>query len=196
MKGVTFLGWGIHMASEAAKSPIRTRMVSELKEFAVISTYLFICLGALAYLKAAILAAHGIEFAPFGFAAAKAVICAKFMLVIRAFRVGERYKTLPLIWPTLHKSFAFLVLLLILNAIEEVIVGGIHHRSIGDSLSDFSGGTIEQLIAMSFVGFLILLPYFAFRTPGDVVGEHNLIQIFLFPRRSYGNPRRLMAVSR
>ena len=104
-------------------------------------------LAALVYLKAAILHAHDIPFATFGFAAAKALICAKFMLVGRALHLGERFNALPLIWPTLYKSFVFLVLLLILNALEEVIVGLIHHRAAMDSLAEFGGGTLDQLIA-------------------------------------------------
>jgi len=80
------------------------RVTAEVKEFSIVAVYLFVCFSALSYLKASILEAHGIEFAPFGFAAAKALICAKFVLLGRAFRVGERFKSLPLIWPTLYKS--------------------------------------------------------------------------------------------
>jgi hypothetical protein len=41
-----------------------------------------------------------IEFAPFGFAAVKALVCAKFVSVGHALHIGERFKSLPLIWPT------------------------------------------------------------------------------------------------
>ena len=116
----------------AAKVPVRERATTELREFVVIALYLYICFSALAYLKAAILQAQGIPFAPFGFAAVKALICAKFVLVGRALHLGERFKALPLIWPTLHRSLMFLVLLIILNALEEIIVGFMHHRSVGE----------------------------------------------------------------
>jgi hypothetical protein len=102
----------------SAKVPISTRVKDELREFAVIAAYLFICFTALAYLKASILKAHGIAFAPFGFAAIKALVCAKFVSVGHVLRVGEGFKSLPLIWPTLYKSLSFLALLLVLNAGE------------------------------------------------------------------------------
>src|ERR1700688_4459530 len=108
------------------KATARERITNELRDFAVISVYLWVCFTALAYLKSAILQAHGIAFAPFGFAAAKALICAKFILVGRALGIGERFKTRPLIWPTLHKSFVFLLLLMLLNVVEEIVVGLIH----------------------------------------------------------------------
>jgi hypothetical protein len=163
-------------------SPVAKRMTDELKEFAIIAAYLFVCFTALAYLKAAILRAHGIEFAPFGLAAAKALICAKFASLGHAFHVGERFKSQPLIWPTLHKSLAFLVLLLALNAVEEVLVGLLRHRTIADSLAEIGGGTLEQLIATSVIGFLILFPFFAFRALGEVMGERNLVRLFFRPR--------------
>ena len=168
----------------AAKVPTRERVVSELTEFAIVAAYLYVFLAALIYLKAAILHAHDIPFATFGFAAAKALICAKFMLIGRALHLGERFNALPLIWPTLYKSLVFLVLLLILNALEEVVVGVMHHRHVTDSLAEFGGGTLDQLIATSVVMLLILVPFFAFRSLGEVVGERNLVRVFFRPRRS------------
>jgi hypothetical protein len=165
-------------SNNPSKVSIRKRATDELKEFAVIAAYLYICFTAILYLKASILKAHGIAFAPFGFAAVKALICAKFVSVGHIFHVGERFKSLPLIWPMLYKSLAFLVLLPVLNAVEEIVVGLLHHRAIPDSLAEFGGGTIDQLIATSVVGLLILVPFFAFRTLGEAVGERNLVRVF------------------
>jgi len=154
------------------------RVTAEVKEFSIVAVYLFVCFSALSYLKASILEAHGIEFAPFGFAAAKALICAKFVLLGRAFRVGERFKSLPLIWPTLYKSVAFLVLLLLLNGAEEVMVGLLHHRNVSETVATLGGGTLHQLIATSIIVFLILLPFFAFRAISEAVGAGKLIRMF------------------
>ena len=166
----------------AAKAPVRDRVIGELTEFAILAAYLYVFLAALIYLKAAILHAHDIPFATFRFAAAKALICAKFMQIGRALHLGERFNALPLIWPTLYKSLVFLALLLILNALEEVVVGFMHHRKIMDSLAEFGGGTLDQLIASSVVVLLILIPFFAFRSLGDVVGERNLVRVFFLQR--------------
>jgi hypothetical protein len=58
---------------------MRKRATNELKEFAVVAAYLCLCFTAILYLKASILKAEGIAFAPFGFAVIKALICAKFV---------------------------------------------------------------------------------------------------------------------
>jgi len=161
-----------------SEAHFRERVVHELKEFAVIAAYLLVCFTALACLKAAILKAYGISFAPFAFAAVKALICAKFVSMGQIFHLGERFKSLPLIWPTMYKSLCFLSLLIVLNALEEVFVGFLHGRTIVDSMADFGGGTMDQLVATSFIGFLMLIPFFAFRVLGELVGERNLVQVF------------------
>jgi hypothetical protein len=168
----------------SSQTTLKQKVTDEAKEFSLFAAYLFICFAALAYLKAANLAEHGIAFSPFGFAAVKALICAKFMSIGHAFHLGERFKTRALIWPTLYKASIYLVLLLVLNGAEEIIDGFLHHRSIADSLYAISGGSsLHQLIAASIVGLLILLPFFAFSELGEVVGKHNLMRLFFEPRQ-------------
>jgi hypothetical protein len=164
--------------SRPPKGFIVKRAIDEMKEFIIIAAYLYVCFTAILYLKASILRAHGIEFAPFGFALVKALICAKFVSLGHILGFGERFKSLPLIWPTLYKSLVFLILLLALNALEEVVAGLIRHRAIANSLAEFGGGTLDQLIATSIVGLLILIPFFAFRSLGELVGERNLVRVF------------------
>jgi hypothetical protein len=168
---------------KAARLPIVKRASDELKEFLLVALYLYVCFTALMYFKAAILQAHGVDFAPFGIAAIKALICAKFMSVGHAIHLGERHKKEALIWPTLRRSFAFLALLLVLNVLEELIVGFLHQRAIMDSVAAVGGGTIHQLIAASIVLLLILIPFFAFRSLSEVVGERNLLRLFFEPRQ-------------
>jgi len=163
---------------ELSKVSFGKRVTDEFIEFVIIAAYLYICFTAILYFKATILRAEGIPFAPFGFAAAKALICAKFASVGHALHVGERLRNLPLIWPTLYRSLAFLALLLILNALEEVVVGFMHGRKVVDSLAEMGGGHLDQLFATTVVGFLILVPFFAFRVLGEKVGERNLVRVF------------------
>jgi len=89
---------------------------------------------------------------------------------------------MPLIWPTLYRSLAFFILLLILNALEEIVVGLMHGRKTADSLAGMGGGSLDQLVATSIVGLLILIPFFAFRVLGEAVGERNLVRVFFQPR--------------
>jgi hypothetical protein len=168
----------------ANKTSIRQRAQRELKAFLIVAGYFYVCFTALAYLKAAILQAYGIEFAPFGFAAVKALICAKFMSIGYVFHLGDRYKKEALIWPILHRSLAFLVLLIVLNVLEVVIVGYFHDRPLAASIAEVGGGTLHQLIATAIIMLLILVPFFAFRSLVDVIGGHVLFRLFFEPRRN------------
>ena len=173
------------MEDNVEKASLGKRAAHELKQFLVVAAYLYVCFTALAYLKAAILQAHGIAFAPFGFAAVKALICAKFISLGHAFHLGDRYKKQALIWPILHRSLVFVALLIVLNALEEVIVGHFDHRTVAASISELGGGTLHQAIATAILMLLILVPFFAFRSLSEVVGERVLFRLFFEPRRKF-----------
>jgi len=159
-------------------------IVDEIYSFAILAGYLFVCFSALLYMKFSILEAQGVSFAPWGFAALKAVIVAKFMLVARRLdrHVGEEH--LPLIVPTIYKSLSMLVILVALMVIEEMIVGYIHGRTMWQLLAELGGGTLHQRIATIVVLLLILFPFFAFRALGDRIGHRALARMFFMRQRS------------
>ena len=169
-----------------SKASLREKFIDELKEFVIITVYLYVCFSAILLLKVAILDSHGIVFAHYGVALIKAALCAKFMLMGRMLHIGE-HKNRPLIVPTLHKSLGFLVVLMLLTVLEEVVVGAIHGRTIADSLSEVAGGTFPQVVATSFIMLLILIPYFAFSSLGEVLGDRTLFRLFF--ERNYRYPR-------
>ena len=69
---------------------IAQRAKHELREYALLSLYLFICFGALILYKAAILGEEGISYLPSGLAAIKALILAKFIMLGQMIRLGDR----------------------------------------------------------------------------------------------------------
>lgn len=166
-----------------AKTTLHERATHELKEFVVLVVYLYITLGAVILMKMAVLHTQGIEVAPWGLAIVKALLLAKFILVGRAMKIGERATTRPLIWPTLYRSGAFLVLLVILTIIEEAVVGLFHHQSIAASLSELAGPRLEETVVGILIVLLVLVPYFAFRVLGEEIGEDRLVRMFFVERK-------------
>jgi hypothetical protein len=166
------------------RSIYRERFVVELREFVILATYLFICFTAIAAYKAAVLRAYGVSFAPWVLAAIKALVSAKFLLVGRMFGLGDGLaKKHPLIISTLYRSFTFLVVLIFLTAGEEVILGHLRGETIAESLAGLAGGTLWQVIATSVIVLLILIPWFAFRAIGEVIGDETLVRLFFESRR-------------
>ena len=164
------------------KATLHQRAMRELKELAIIGVYLYITLGSVILMKTAVLHTQGIEFTPWGIAIVKAAVLAKFMLLGDAMKIGERITTRPLIWPTLHKAFAFLVLLIIMTIIEEAVVGLFHHQSIAASLGELVGPRLEETIAGFVIMLLVLIPFFAFRVLGEALGEGRLPRMFFVDR--------------
>jgi hypothetical protein len=172
------------MANSTPDKPARKdRVKAELREFAILATYLFVCFTALAGLKAAILSAKGISFSPWLFALIKALVCAKFLLVGRWFGLGDglaaRY---PLIVSTLYRSLTFLLVLGILTVIEEAVVGHLHRETLRASLGSIGGGTFAQFVATSVILLLVLVPFFAFRALAEITGEKTLVRLYFEPR--------------
>ncbi len=139
--------------------------------------------------KSAVQQGVGITFTIWGIAAIRAAIRAKFMLVGRMLHIEARYRDKPLIWPTFHYVLMSLIVLLILTVAEKLIVGGIHSRTVGNSLNHSVGPIFFQGIAVSLIMFLILVPYSAFTCLGSALGECEVFRLFFLSRTVDANVR-------
>lgn len=165
------------------KRPRGERIKAELQEFAILATYLFVCFSALAGFKAAVLSAQGISFSPWLFALIKALVCAKFLLVGRLIGLGDGLAAkYPLIVSTLYRSMTFLLVLGLLTVIEEAIVGHLDGETLSASLGRIGGGTLAQFVATSVILLLVLVPFFALRALGEIIGEKTLVRLYFEPR--------------
>jgi hypothetical protein len=173
-----------NMANSTSNTlPRGERIKAELRDFAILATYLFVCFSALAGFKAAILSAEGISFAPWLFALIKALVCAKFLLIGRWFGLGDGLAAKhPLIVSTLYRSLTFLLVLGLLTVFEEAVVGHLRGETLVASLDGIGGGTFAQFVATSVILLLVLVPFFAFRALGEIIGEKTLVQLYFEPR--------------
>jgi hypothetical protein len=161
-----------------AKRTLRQRAAHEIKELAIISAYLYVTIGSVILMKAAVLHTEGIGFAPWGIAIVKAVVLGKFVLLGNLAHVGGRNISGPLIWPTLRRALAILVLLIILTIIEEVVVGLFHHQTAAASLGELFGTRLQETLAGYLIMLLVLIPFFAFRVLSEALGEGRLERMF------------------
>ncbi|WP_081160258.1 hypothetical protein [Ensifer aridi] len=153
---------------------IAQRAKRELKEYALLSAYLYVCFGALVLYKMAILGSQGVHFSAFGVPAIKALILGKFILLGHAVKLGERYGRLRLVSVIAYKSVLYLLLLVVLSIVEEAIVGLSNGRTIAVTLAEIGGGKLPELLATSVVMLLILIPYLASREFAVALGEGRL----------------------
>ena len=169
---------------ENIKSSLLERLREEATSFAIIALYLFVCFAIISYLKFSLLEVQGIAFAPWAFALIKALIIAKFMLVARALERRGAVEARPLIIPTITKAFAAFLVVLALLLVEELVVGRIHGRSFSQSWAEMGGVTTHEKIATSLIILLVMVPIFAFRALGDVIGLRTLGRLYFERRRT------------
>jgi hypothetical protein len=161
----------------------------EVKEYAFLSAYLYVCFGAILLYKMAILGSQGVEFLLFGIPAIKALILGKFILLGQAVRLGERSGSSRLISVVAYKAVLYLALLIFMSLIEECVVGLFHSRSVSAVLTDIAG-RLPELIATSAIMLLILIPYLASRELDVALGKGRLWGL-LFDHRDAAQVQRL-----
>lgn len=157
----------------------------DVREYLGISAYLYICFSTLLLYKSAILREHGIDYVPHGMAAGKALLLAKFIVVGHKLRFEVHLGSGTLIHVIIYKSLMFFLLLFGLSAIEQVIIGVAHRRSIVGSLLEISSGKLGEIVASCFLLVLILISYFAFRELDSELGKGKLLQLL----RAQATPR-------
>jgi hypothetical protein len=169
------------------KATLKQKARREFREFLIISFYLWVVLAAMLLYKGIVLsaehAASHITVWEKGFALLNALALGKVVLIARAFHLGEGYDDAPLLYPTLLKSGLFSVVLACFKILEEAAVGYFHHKTFQQSIGDLGGGTLQGILGLTLVLFVVLIPFFGYTELQRVLGEGKL-QSFFFKSRT------------
>lgn len=154
----------------------------EIREYLVISFYLFVVFSLLVVHRSMILAEHHIDYTLHEFALINALALAKVMLVAQDLHFADRFHDPSLIYPTLVKSFVFTVVLACFKIAEDFVIGRIHGRSFQESISNLGGGTWKGTLTLAALVFVMLIPFFGFTELRRVFGTDRLFGVFFRPR--------------
>ena len=166
----------------AKSETLKQKAYQELKEFWVIVFYLWLVFGLLLLYKALILNEEHISYLAHGIALINALVLGKFVLVAKAFHLGETADEAPLIYPTLLKSALFSLVLACCKILEDAAVGLYHGKSFFQSIADLGGGTLKGILTLTLLLFVLLIPFFGFGELQRVLGEGKLRELFLHRR--------------
>lgn len=161
---------------------LKQKAIEQMKEFLLIALYLWLVFSLFIVYKSVILAEHHIPFKYHGLAIINALALGKVMLVAKDLHWGERFNDAPLIYPTLLKSALFTVVLACFKILEDAAVGLYHGKSFADSIADLGGGTLQGILILTLLLFVILIPFVGFGELKRVLGEGKLKQLFFQPR--------------
>jgi uncharacterized protein (DUF1810 family) len=74
----------------------------------------------------------------------------------------------------MFKSAVFAVILLCFHMIEETLLGVLHGKTLSQSIPDTGGGTVQGIVMVGIIMFVVLTPFFAFRELGRAIGTEQL----------------------
>lgn len=172
----------------AVKPTLKKKAVHELREYLLISLYLFVVFSLLVVHKSMILAEHHINYQLHGFALINALALAKVMLLAQDMHLADQFGDAPLIYPTLLKSLVFTVLLTCFKIAEDGIVGRLHGKNLHESLADIGDGSWSAILIISALLFVMLIPFFGFGELRRVFGADRLVGLFFRPRHLWNLP--------
>jgi hypothetical protein len=167
--------------SHTEKSSIAHRLQEELLKYVMVSGYLFISLSLLLLYKSTVTGGEH-EGLPFSLALVKALVMGKFLLIGGALKAGSLAEALPLLHRVAWKSLAFLGVLLIFTALEELIVGWFHNESVTQVLNEtLKHSWLENLVPV-LVMLLILIPLVCISETYRQLGPERFKQLWLARR--------------
>ena len=172
----------------ATKASLKQKAVDEVREYLLISLYLFVVFSLLVIHASMILAEHHINYALHGFALINALALAKVVLAAQKLHLADQFGDAPLIYPTLIKSFAFTVVLACFKIVEDTILGRMHGKSFHASVSNLGGGSWSGMLTLMALVFVMLIPFFGFGELRRAFGAERLVSVFFRPRHLWDVP--------
>jgi hypothetical protein len=93
--------------------------------------------------------------------------------------LGNRFRDKALIYSILYESLIFAVFLFGFHIVKEVVVGAFKGTPISESLPLIGAGSLKRLLCRGGIVFIALIPFFAFREIGRVIGKGELWSLLL-----------------
>ena len=144
-----------------AKSSLKERAAEELRRYLEVSAYLFVCFAVLLFYRNELLSQEGVTTISLGFAAGKALILGKFLLLGESAGIGRRWQA-PSLWIAILRQALFMwALLIVLSVLEEFAVGLLHGHSLAQTLAEHRGHSVLEMLARSVLLLMVLLPMIA-----------------------------------
>jgi len=150
----------------------------EMAEYGINVIYLTLVFAAFTQYRRLVLAAHDIIYTNYWVAVIQALILGKVIMIGAVFRLGQSLEQKPLIYPTLYKAVVFTFLVLVINLIEHAIKGLWTGNGLAGGFAEFLDRGPHELLAGCLVIFVALIPFFAIKELGRVLGEEKIGALF------------------
>jgi hypothetical protein len=169
-------------AGAPEKPSLKSRALDELRQYAVITLYLWLLFAVFSLYRRMILQEHGISVWQQGFAIVNALVFAKVILIAQALQLEAGLRKYPRMFIVLGNAFLFTIVLMAFHVFEEAIKAWIDGKPLATSIADFGGGTLSGFLTMGAIFFVALIPFFGIREVAHAVGGRALWDLFFSGR--------------
>jgi hypothetical protein len=157
----------------------RTRIVHELKNFALATLYLWCVFELFAIYRTMILKEHGVDVWEQTFAIVNALIFPKVIVTAQMFKLGRRFKEVPIIYTALGTALVFAIVILLFQTAEETVRAAVQGLPLAGALAEVGGGTVAGILTALLVFFVSLLSFVTVQEVARVLGGSNVWHLFL-----------------
>jgi hypothetical protein len=163
---------------------IKAKGIAEGRKLLWMFAYLWLLLGLFSVHKSVVLNEPNLIYHQ-GFAFLNAFLLAKVMLTAEMFHIADNFRHKPLIYPIMFKSAVFSAILISFYIIEEMLIGMWHGKPATESIPDIGGGSVNGILAVGAMMFVVLMPFFALKEIGRDIGDDKLHELFFVRRTKY-----------
>lgn len=160
----------------------KKKISHEMIEYGINVIYLTLVFAAFTQYRRLLLAAHDIIYTNYWVAVIQALILGKVIMIGAVLRIGRGLEQKPLIFPTVYKALIFTCLVIVFNIAEHVVKGIWQGHGAVAGLAGFIKRAPHELLAGSLVIFVALIPFFAVKELGRVLGEAKISALFFQAR--------------
>ena len=169
-------------STDKKKGDLKKKIFHELGEYLINVVYLTLVFAAFTQYRRFLLAAYDITYTNYWVSVIEALILGKVIMIGEVVRLGRGLEQKPLIFSTLYKTFVFIVFVGVFKFIEHVIKALWNGEQLTRELFELSEKGFHELLANSLIVFVALIPFFAIKELGRVLGEEKIRALF-FKRR-------------
>jgi hypothetical protein len=151
----------------------------ELIEYAFNVVYLALVFAAFTQYRRFLLAEYSITYTNYWVGLFGALVLGKVIMIGSVFRLGRWLEDKPLIVPTIYKALLFCGFILVFRVVEYAIKGLLHGDGLAAALVEFFAQKgIDEVLANSLVVLVALIPFFAVKELGRVLGRERIAALF------------------
>jgi len=169
-------------ASVKEPQGLKEKVRHELIEYAFNVVYLTLVFAAFTVYRRLMLSAYDISYTHYGFAVIEALVLGKVIMIGGVFRLGRGFEDKPLIYPTLYKTVVFTLFCAAFTLAEHAIKGLVTGKGVAGGLAEFAAQGYGVILGNSMVVFVALVPFFAMKELGRVIGREKIATIFFRAR--------------